>query len=168
MPLRDATIGDTVQLRDISGNTRNVTVRGTQPAAPAAPVVTNQAAGGTLGAATYSYRISQVVNGAESAPSVAGTTVVAAGATNQCTIPLPGVAGVVYKVYGRTGGTEQLIGTTAAGANQFIDTGAVVPSGALPAADGRIGVLMPDGGMPTAPIIKATAMRGQTNRYYKR
>lgn len=170
MPLRDATINDTVQYRDVSGNTRNVIVRQTQPAAPAQPAVSNQGAGGTLGAATYSYRITQVVNGVESAPSTAGTTVVGAGTTNQCTITLPGVAGVVYKVYGRTGGSELLITTTAAGASSFIDTGAVTPSGALPTADGRIGVVAPDGGLPASAastLLKATTMK-QTNRYYKR
>lgn len=170
MPLRDAVIGDTVQFRDGSGNTRNVTVRQTQPAAPSAPAPTNQGAGGTLTAATYSYRISQVVNGVESAASTAGTTVVSAGSTNQCTVPLPGVAGVVYKVYGRTGGSELLIATTSAGASSYVDTGAVTPSGALPSADGRIGVISPDGGLPAAAgtgILKATSMK-QTSRYFKR
>lgn len=169
MPLKAAAIGDTVQYRDVSGGTRNVICQQTQPAAPAAPAVSNQGAGGTLGAATYSYRITQVINGVESGPSPAGTTVVAAGTTNQCTITLPGVAGVVYKVYGRTGGTELLIGTTAAGAPSFIDTGAVTPSGALSAADGRIGLLFYDNGGPTVKnnILLATGLK-QTNRYFKR
>lgn len=171
MPLRDAVIGDTVQFRDVSGNTRNATVLQTQPATPSAPAVSNQGAGGTLGAATYSYRVSQVVNGVESAASTAGTTVVGAGTTNQCTITLPGVAGVVYRVYGRTGASELLIATTAAGATEYIDTGAVTPAGALPTADGRVGLFAPTGGLTGGQLstttLKATTMK-QTSRYYKR
>jgi len=170
MPLRDAVIGDTVQYRDASGNTRNVIVRQTQPATPSAPAVANSGTGGTLGAATYSYRVSQVVNGVESAASTAGTTVVGAGTTNKCTITLPGAAGVVYKIYGRTGGSELLIATTSAGATTFDDTGSVTPAGALPAADGRVGIYTPDNGLPTGAVggvLKATSAK-QTNRYFKR
>lgn len=170
MPLRTAQAGDTVQYRDSRGKTHNAVVKATQPATPSAPAVSNQGTGGTLTAATYSYRITRVKNGVESAPSTAGTTVVAAGTTNQCTVTLPGEAGFAYKVYGRTGGTELLIGTTAVGATSFVDTGAVTPAGALPTADSRIGVDDHMGGIPTASkttLIKATAMK-QTNRYYLR
>lgn len=171
MPLRDAVVGDVVQYRNADGETFNATVKQLQPATPAQPAVSNQSSGGTLGAATYSYRISQVVNGVESAASTAGTTVVGAGTTNQCTITLPGAAGVVYKVYGRSGGSELLIATTAAGATSYIDTGAVTPSGALPSADSRVGLFNPtnglSGGRQGFTAIKATGMK-QTNRYYKR
>jgi hypothetical protein len=176
MPVRDAVIGDTVQFRSARGRTRNVLVLGTQTntgAAPSTPAVANSGTGGTLTAATYSYRITKVIGGAESLPSTAGTTVVAAGTTNKCTITLPGVAGVIYGVYGRTGGSELLIGYSAAGASSFDDTGAVTPAGALPTSDGRIGVYDPHvdpelrGAVVGGPIVKATAVK-QTGVYFKR
>jgi hypothetical protein len=178
VPVNTAVIGDTVQFRDASGNTRNVIVSGTQTntgAAPAAPAVANSGTGGVLTAATYSYRISKIVGGAESLPSAAGTTVVAAGTTNKCTITLPGVAGVAYGIYGRVGGSELLIAVTAPGAASFDDTGAVVtPAGALPTADGRIGFIDHAieiggyrGGPDTIKVVKATGVK-QTNVYFKR
>jgi phage tail tape-measure protein len=173
MALQTAVVGDVVQIRNAAGKTRNATVIQTQPAviAGAAWSVANSGTGGTLTAATYSYRITQVVNGVESAPATAETTVVAGGTTNKCTITLPGVAGTIYKIYGRTGGSELLIGTTAAGASSFDDTGAVTPSGALPTADGRIGVWNPSGGLTSGDLggtaIKATSMKS-VNAYFKR
>jgi hypothetical protein len=178
MPVRTAVIGDTVQFRNLKGETRNVIITGTQTntgAAPAQPAVGNTGTGGVLTAATYSYRITKVIGGAESLPSTAGTTVVGAGSTNKCTITLPGVAGVIYGIYGRVGGSELFIGYSTAGAASFDDTGAVVtPAGALPTADGRVGVFDPhvepesrgrlDAG---GPIVKATALK-QTNVYFKR
>src|SRR5690348_13695902 len=146
MVIRTPKIQHSVQIRDAKGKSRTVVVTGTQTntgAAPSAPAVGNSGAGGTLTAATYSYRISAVRFGAESLASTAGTTVVGAGTTNKCTITLPGAAGVSYRVYGRTGGSELFIGESAVGAVSFDDTGAVTPTGALPAADGRIGVYDP-------------------------
>jgi hypothetical protein len=169
--VKDAVIGDTISYRDARGQTRNAIVRGTQPAiiAGGAWSVANSGTGGTLTAATYSYRITQVVNGVESAPAVAKTNVVGAGSTNQSVITLPGVAGVIYKVYGRTGGSELLMGTTAAGATTFNDTGAVTPAGALPTADGRISVMGgTKWGLPaTGLVLKAASVAG-TNVYFKR
>src|SRR5262245_18958297 len=177
MPVRDASIGDTVQLRDGSGNTRNVIVTGLQSTtggAPSAPAVANSGTGGTLTAATYSYRITRIKGGSESTPSTAGTAVVGAGTTNKCTITLPGENGVKYGVYGRTGGSELFIGTSSAGAVSFDDTGAVTPAGALPTADNRIGVYDPHipganrGSSDTGvKIVKATGAK-QTNVYFKR
>jgi len=152
-------------------------VYGTQAAsgsAPAQPAVGNSGAGGSLGAATYSYRISKLKGGAETLASTAGTTVVGGGTTNKCTITLPGVAGEQYAIYGRVGGSELLIGVSALGASSFDDTGAVTPAGALPAADGRIGVFDPHvdpelrgfGGI-SAPVLKATGLK-QTNVYFLR
>lgn len=174
MPLKDAVIGDTVQYRNAAGETRNMTVLQTQPATPAGGAwsVANSGTGGTLTAATYSYRISKVVNGVESAPAPAKTTVVAGGTTNKCTITLPtdvGTGGVTYNVYGRTGGSELKIGTNVATAT-FDDTGSVTPTGALPSADGRVRLFSPEGSFPSASntgILKATA-RTDTNVYFKR
>ena len=174
MPNQTAVAGDTVQYRNAAGETRNVTVMGTQPAAPAAGdfTVANSGTGGTLGAATYSYKISQVVNGIEGPPvAAAKTTVVGAGSTNKCTISFPNATATsVYRVYGRTGGSELLIGQTTAGATTFDDTGSVTPAGALQTADGRIAVQAFSGGVPAtvqAGVLKATSMKG-TNVYFKR
>lgn len=173
MPLRDAVIGDTVQYRNADGETLNVLVRQTQPTLPAPGdwSVANNATGGTLGAATYTYRISKVVNGVESAPAVGKTNVVGSGTTNRSIVTLPvdvGTNGISYNVYGRTGGSELLIANVTAAT--YSDTGSVTPAGALPAADGRIGIYTPTGGLPTAAasgVLKATTLK-QTNRYFKR
>jgi hypothetical protein len=175
--LKAAVIGDTVSYRNAKGETMNVIVTGTQAnsgAAPAQPAVANSGTGGTLTAATYSYRITRVRGGAESLASTAGTTVVSGGTTNKCTITLPGEAGAQYAIYGRTGGSELFIGISAVGATTFDDTGAVTPAGALPTSDGRIGAqsfhtnqILGLPGTASSPLLQATAMR-QTNRYYKR
>ena len=175
MALKVAVVGDTVQYRNAKGETSNVLVTGTQaaaPAAPSAPAVGNSGTGGTLTAATYSYRISAVKGGGESLASTAGTTVVGAGSTNICTITLPGTAGIAYAVYGRVGGSELYIGTSAVGATSFVDTGAVTPAGALPAADSRIAAQSFHtnailGAPGSAPLLQATTMK-QTGRYFKR
>jgi hypothetical protein len=175
VPVRDASVGDTVSFRNVDGKTTNVKVLGTQTntgAAPSAPAVANSGAGGTLTAATYSYKISRIKNGAESAASaVAGTTVVAGGTTNKCTITLPGVAGEQYGVYGRVGGSELLIGISAAGASSFDDTGAVTPAGALPTADSRVAAYSHHqnrtaGAAGGTKLTKATAV-ADTNVYFK-
>lgn len=174
MPLKDAVIGDTVAYRNADGETRNMTVLQTQPAAPGTGVwsVANSGTGGTLGAATYSYRIAQVKNGTEGVAATAKTTVVAGGTTNKCTITLPtdvGTNGITYNVYGRVGGSELKIGSLVATAT-FDDTGAVTPTGALPTADGRIGLFSPEGSLPSASagtVLKATSLKA-TNVYFKR
>lgn len=170
-------MGDTVQYRNAKGETANVIVTGTQAgtgSAPAQPAVANSGTGGTLTAATYSYRISRVRGGAESLASTAGTTVVAGGTTNKCTITLPGEAGAQYAIYGRTGGSELFIGLSAIGATTFDDTGAVTPAGALPTSDSRVGAqsfhtgqILGLPGTASSPLLKATATK-QTNKYYKR
>lgn len=178
MGLKDATLGDTVQYRNARGETFNATVRQLQPAAPIAGdfTVANSGTGGTLGVATYSYRITQLVNGVESAPNSAKTTVVGAGSTNKCTITFPNATATSqYGVYGRTGGSELFIAYVTPGvAGTYDDTGAITPTGALPTADGRVGLINPtkglSGGKTGATAIKATALRGagSTGRYLKR
>lgn len=167
MPLRTALLrrGDTVSYRAASGKTYNVTVTGEQPATPAAPTVTNQAAGGTLGIGTFSYRVSAVIKNAESQASTAGTTTTAAGSTNQCTVSWGAVTGAqAYRVYGRTGGSELFIAEVAGGTLSYIDTGAVTPAGALPTA-GEVGGRI--GSIRGLSMQKATAMK-QGDRYYLR
>jgi hypothetical protein len=175
MPLLTAVVGDTVQYRNADGETMNAMVRQLQPSAPASGdfTVANSGTGGTLGAATYSYRITNVVNGVESAPVAAKTTVVGAGTTNKCTITFPNATATSrYGVYGRTGGSELLLAYVTPGvAGTWDDTGSITPAGALPTADGRVGLWTPTKGLAdgkiSATATKATGMK-QTNKYYKR
>lgn len=177
MPLQTAAIGDTVQYRNAVGQTFNAQVLQTELAAPAGGAwsVANSGTGGTLGAATYSYRIAAVRNGLVGVAATAKTTVVGAGTTNKCTITLPtdvGTNGITYNIYGRTGGSELLIASGVSTAT-YDDTGAITPSGALPAAtNGRVQLFIPTGGYTAAAagVVKATALRGagSTNVYMKR
>lgn len=111
---------------------------------PAAPTVSPQ---GTTGATTYSYRVSAVNSVGETLASTAGTT-----ATGNATLSVSnfnrvswvGVNGAAaYKVYGRTSGSELLMTTIPALTQplRFDDTGALTPSGALPAASTATGAL---------------------------
>ena len=181
MPLLDAVVGDTVQYRNADGETSNVIVLGVQPEAPdSAPDVDDDDTGGTLEAGTYSYRITRIVNGAESEASAAGTVVVASGSTNVTIVTLPGEDGVQYGIYGRSAGTEEFMVVTAAGADSFIDTGEITPDGPLAEdieEDGRValrsfhtGDINVLGVPPAAPVVKATAMHGNgsTGVYFKR
>jgi len=178
MPLRTAVVGDTVTFRNADGETMNATVRTVQPAVPAAGdfTVANSGTGGTLGVATYSYRICNVVNGVESVPNAAKTTVVGAGATNKCTITFPNATATsTYAVYGRTGAAELFMAFVTPGvAGTWDDTGSITPAGALPTADGRVGLINPTKGLTGGKVgvtaVKATALRGagSTNVYIKR
>jgi hypothetical protein len=174
MGVKTAVVGDTVQYRNAAGKTRNAIVRQLQPAAPAAGdfTVANSGTGGTLTAATYSYKITQVVNGVESAPvASAKTTVIGSGTTNKVTITFPNATATsVYGVYGRSAGTEVFIGYSTAGASTFDDTGSVTPSGALPTADGRVGLINPTGGLKSGQLgvtaVKATSV-ASVDAYFK-
>lgn len=107
------------------------------------PTTATATTGGTLTAATYYYRVC-ATNGVggngvgSSLPCAEISQVVPAGtSTNTVTISWAQVAGATgYKVYGRTTGAEQLIGTVALGSTlSFLDDGTVSPSGALPIVD---------------------------------
>lgn len=91
--------------------------------------------GGTLAAGTYSYRVSALDgNGGETLASTA-TTQVTTGTTSTVTVNWGAVAGATgYKVYGRTGGNEQLLATLG-NVTGWTDAGSVTPSGALPTAN---------------------------------
>lgn len=167
MPTRVAKKGDTVSYRGTDGKTMNVTVTGEQKAPPATPTSTTATTGGTLAAATYSYRVSAVVDGVETGPSVAKTQVTT-GATSTVTVDWVAVPGATsHKVYGRTGGTELLMATVTAPTVTFIDTGAVTPSGALPAANGAIKLRSIFSKQTLVQIARATTNK-QTNVYFLR
>lgn len=100
-------------------------------AAPAAPTLTASASGGTLSAATYSYKVSAINAIGETLASAATTSVVAAGTTNSIAISWTAVSGATsYKVYGRTGSAELFI--AAVSETSYTDTGAITPAGAPP------------------------------------
>lgn len=169
MPVRTANRGDTVQYRAASGETRNMPVLYAQEAAPTAPSVSTSASGGTLAAATYSYRLSKVVNGIETTASTA-VTQATTGSTSTVTVDWTSTLdsrATSYKVYGRVGGSELLMATVlVATATLFIDTGSVTPSGALPAATTAVTLWDPYGAPRTA-VAKATTAKS-TNAYFLR
>lgn len=95
---------------------------------PTTSAPTQSATGGTLTAATYSYRVSAINADGETIASVAQTVVVASGTTNTVTVPWSVVSGATgYKVYGRTSGSEKLLATVGA-VTSWDDTGSATPT----------------------------------------
>lgn len=172
MPLRTPKISQTVSYRNAAGKTTDAVVLARQETAPGQPASSNSGTGGTLAAGTYSYRVSAVINGFETAASPAKTETTT-GTTSTVTIDWTTIAlaspysgATSFKVYGRTGGSELLMGTVNMPTKTFTDTGAVTPSGALPTATGSVRLkLIHAKQLITA--IKATAVK-QVNRYYAR
>lgn len=170
MPLRATRATQTtVQYRNTAGETRDMVVLYRQEAAPPAPSISTNAAGGTLAAGTYSYRLSKVVNGIETTASTA-VTQVTTGSTSIVILDWTATVdsrATSYKVYGRTGGSELLMATVlVASATTFTDTNAVTPSGALPAAVTTVTLWNPYGA-PLTGIAKATTVKS-TNAYFER
>lgn len=95
--------------------------------------------GGTLvHSTTYYYRVSALNAYGETLASTETSLATASNGsadTSTITVKWLAVAGATgYKVYGRSTGAELLIGTVGA-VLLFVDTGAVTPAGALPAAN---------------------------------
>lgn len=133
MAVKRASRGDNVIYRNSRGGTRAVIVSGGQGDAPAAPVAVGSASGGTLAAATYTYKNTYVKDGVESALSAASNSYVAGGSTSSVALTVAVVAGATsYKVYGRTGGSFLLMSTITAPTVLYTDTGADTPTGAAP------------------------------------
>lgn len=119
---------------------------------PALPVptgitpVTTQG-GGTLGTVgtptTYGYRVSAVSANGQTLASAEQTVVVpsqSGSATAKVTVSWTAVTGAAgYNVYGRTPAGELKMTVTPVTTPSFIDTGAITPAGALPAADTSFG-----------------------------
>lgn len=174
MPLRTPKIGQVISYRYGAGKTTDAVVLGRQENAPPAPGSSTSASGGTLAAGTYSYRLTAVINGIETTASPAKTQVTT-GTTSTVTVTWTSIyatspfnAATAFKVYGRSGGTELLMATMAPGtATQFIDTAAVTPSGALPAAGKGVRVKIIGTKELKTNLLQATAVK-QTNRYYAR
>jgi len=143
-------------------------------AAPTNSAFTAATTGGTLAPGTYYYRVCALDAIGTSLASTETSIVVPAGSsTNTVTVNWSGVQQATsYKVYGRTSGAEQLIGTTVGWVLTFVDTGSVTPSGALPTTNttGQVqigGKITKYNGVATAglghaSIVAAISLTGQT------
>lgn len=88
---------------------------------------------GTLGTATYYYRISAInANGETLASTETSLAITGPAGVNVNWVAVTGATG--YKVYGRSTGAELLIATVGL-VTTYLDSGAITPSGALPAAN---------------------------------
>lgn len=170
---RTARRGDTVAYRNAKGKFRNATVIA-DTKAPGTPASSTSTTGGTLAAGTYSYRVTFVTQGVETAPSVAKTQVTT-GSTSTVTIDVTAIApnfATSWKVYGRTSGTELLMATTAIGTKTFVDDGSVTPSGALPTDTGNVSIRIYGGNggnsYLTIQNVAKTNTQKATGRYHNR
>lgn len=139
MAVKRAFRGDNVIYRRSNGESMAVIVTGGQGDAPAAPVAVGSGTGGTLAAASYTYKNTYVKDGVESALSAASNTYVATGSTSSVALTVATVAGATsYKIYGRTGGSFLLMNTITAPTVLYTDTNADTPSGAAPGTDFKV------------------------------
>jgi len=169
MPTSIARRKDTVTYRTASGKTRSAVVVADTKAI-GQPSTSTSTTGGTLAAGTYSYRVTAVVQGLETAPSAAKTQVTT-GSTSTVTVDFSLVAvkkATSHKIYGRVGGSEQLIATVTMPTTTYTDTGSVTPSGALTTDSGAVRLMFPSG-QPTSgsDVAKSTTAHG-TGVYRKR
>lgn len=173
MPILTAVTGDTVQYRNADGEKSNVLVTSHQRPAPGVPGSSTTVSGGTLTAATYSYRLSAVIGAIETQASTAKTqvttgsvsTVIIDWTTIAASAPYNGAT--AFKIYGRSGGSELLMGTVNMPTTTFTDTGSVTPSGALPSATTAISATNRTPKELLTTVAKATSLKG-TSVYFKR
>lgn len=108
--------------------------------APANLAVANSTTGGTLADATYSYRVSAVNACGETVPATAATDTATGGGTSSMVLTWDPVVGAThYRIYGRDSGTELLLAETTA--TTWTDTGALTPTGAIPATNTTVGTI---------------------------
>lgn len=89
------------------------------------------ASGGTLTAATYSYRVAAVGRSGEALASAVVTATAVSGSTNSVLVTWAAVPGAIgYHIYGRSGGTLYRVTTVGATTLSFTDIGALVPDSA--------------------------------------
>lgn len=102
-------------------------------AAPGGVAATPLTTGGSLPAATYSYRVTARNSAGETLPSAA-VSAITTGATGMVSVTWTAVPGATsYSVYGRTAGAELLLATVTDTA--YTDTGRTTPAGPLPTAN---------------------------------
>lgn len=100
---------------------------------PPVTVTPTPGSAGTMAAGVKSYRVSALNARGETLTSNAATATTV-GATGSVSVAWSAVAGATsFNVYGRTAGNELLIANAAA--SPFVDTGAIAPAGAVPAAN---------------------------------
>lgn len=114
-------------------------------ATPVNATHTTATTGGSLTAATYYYRVSAINALGETLASTETSIVVPGGtSTNIVTVKWAAVTGATgYRVYGRATGAELFIAEVGV-VLQYVDTGAITPAGALPAANTTAGGIPPD------------------------
>lgn len=173
MPNRKPKIFRTVSYRNAKGETTDVVVTAVQPDAPTMTdvVLTPSTSGGTLAAATYTYKVSVVVNGIESAASATANAVVGGAGTGSVAVDATAMLAKFkgwssWKLYGRTG-TQLLIATTNSPTATFTDTGAVTPTGASIANDKRINFRNRFTKVTQTAVAAATGV-ADTDKYYAR
>jgi len=110
-----------------------------QLAAPVNATFTTATTGGTLlDLTTYYYRVAAINSAGGSSLASTETSLETGNSTantNTLTVKWAAVAGATsYKIYGRSTGAELYMATVSAPTLQWVDTGSVTPSGALPAA----------------------------------
>lgn len=89
---------------------------------------------GTLGTATYFYRVSAInANGETLASAETSLAITGPAGVNVNWTAVTGATG--YRIYGRTTGAEQFIGAVGSSTTTFLDNGSITPSGALPGAN---------------------------------
>lgn len=166
---RTARRGDTVSYRAANGQTFNGQAIGDTKAPATAPGSSTNASGGTLAAATYSYRVTFRYGTLETAPSPAKTQVTT-GSTSTVTVDISGMSipqgATSWRVYGRSAGTELLMGTVTLPTAQFVDDGTVTPAGALPTDTGAVNLLMFSQPNLTG-VVKATTYKS-VSAYFNR
>lgn len=167
MAVRRALRGDNVIYRNAKGESMAVVISAGQGPAPSAPVAVGSGTGGTLAAATYTYKNTYVKDGIESELSAASNSYVATGATSSVALTVAVVAGATsYKVYGRTGGSFLLMTTLTAPTVLYTDTAADTPAGAAPAANQNITFRTPYAGHAQLTGILPGLTAGTYQRIY--
>jgi len=164
---RTARRNDIVLYRNAKGKYRQGSVIA-DTKAPGQPASSTSTTGGTLAAATYSYRVTFVTQGLETAPSVAKTQITT-GSTSTVTIDVTNVVpsgATSWKIYGRTGGSELLMGTVSLPTKIFVDDASVTPAGALTTDTGNVSIDMHS--EPNKQNIAKTTTYKATNVYFNR
>lgn len=146
MAVKRAMRGDNVIYRRSNGESMAVIITAAQGAAPVPPVAVGSGTGGTLPAATYTYRTTFVRDGIESVASGNSNSYVSSGSTSSVTVTAATQTGNVtsYRLYGRTGGTFLFI--IADPTPVLVDTGANTPTGASPTDDSNASFRTPYAG----------------------
>jgi hypothetical protein len=139
-------------------NSGGTVTRGMQSIVMSKPVnATFTLGAGTLVAGTYCYRVTASTLAGETDPSTETCLTIGAGdapaGVNVNWAAIPGA--IVYKVYGRTTGIEELlttIGNIPVATPTWLDSGSGTPSGAMPTKN--------ESGVISSPSFNSTAVAG--------